>query len=294
MRKTVPILFGLGGFLLIAGLVAALWAPGVVEKTPLEVNSTTHLSGEAAKLNPSTGELETNPVLATSITKSDTKVSDDTVEAWTNSSCLVIDDGDVPDCVDGNDPRLITASTDVFATSRVTGLAVNDSKYLPADAVKHEGLVNKWPFDAKKKSYPYWDGTVGEALTARYDRTAKVDGLTAYVYKVTAQGVPIQIAEGVDGTYDSVKEIYVEPRSGAIVNQTDDQQRTLADGTLALDLQLAFTDEQVKTSVADTEDSLSTLNLITRTIPIVGIVGGLLLLMAGAVMMLRAGGSRRA
>ena len=141
------------------------------------MNSTTHLSGEAAKLNPSTGELETNPVLATSIAKSDTKVSDDTVEAWTNSSCLVIDDGDVPDCVDGNDPRLITASTDVFATSRVTGLAVNDSKYLPADAVKHEGLVNKWPFDAKKKSYPYWDGTVGEALTARYDRTAKVDGL---------------------------------------------------------------------------------------------------------------------
>ena len=61
MRKTIPVLFGLGGFLLIAGFVALLWAPGVVKKTPLDVNSTTHLSGQAEKLNVATGELEANP-----------------------------------------------------------------------------------------------------------------------------------------------------------------------------------------------------------------------------------------
>ena len=293
MRKSVPVLFGLGGFLLIAGLVAALWAPGVVKKTPLEVNSTTHLSGEAAKLNTATGELDSNPVLATSITKSDTKISDDKVIAFTNSSCLVIDEGDVSDCVDGDDPRLISASTDVFATDRVTGLAVNDGRYLPADAVKHEGLVNKWPFDAKKESYPYWDGVAGKALTARYDRTVKVDGMSAYVYKITAQGLPINIAEGVPGTYDSVKEIYVDPTTGAIVNQTDDQQRSLADGKLVLDLQLGFTDDQIKKSVSETEDSASSLNLITKTVPLVGIIGGLLLLIAGGVVLMRARAAQR-
>ena len=43
----------------------------------------------------------------------------------------------------------------------MSGLAVNDPKYLPADAEPHEGLVNKWPFEPKKKTYPYWDGTTG-------------------------------------------------------------------------------------------------------------------------------------
>ncbi|MEO5651388.1 MAG: DUF3068 domain-containing protein [Marmoricola sp.] len=294
MRKIVPVLFGLGGFLLVAGLVAALWAPGVVKKTPIEVNTTTHLGGQAAKLNVATGELVTNPVLATSVTKSDTKVSDDKVIAWTNTSCLVIDEDNVPDCVDGDDPRLISATTDVFATDRVTTLAVNDGKYLPADAVKHEGIVNKFPFDSKKKSYPYWDGTAGKPLTARYDRTAKLNGLPTFVYKVTAESLPIDIAEGVPGTYDDVKEIYVEPRTGSIVNQTDDQQRSLADGKLVLDLQLGFTDDQIKTSVADTQDAISSLSLITRTVPIVGIVGGLALLIAGGVLMMRSRGARRA
>ncbi len=73
-----------------------LWAPGVVKKTPLDVNSTTHLSGEAEKLNVATGELESNPVKATSVTKSDSKTSSDTVVAWTNTSCLLIDRDDCP------------------------------------------------------------------------------------------------------------------------------------------------------------------------------------------------------
>ncbi|MCW2867300.1 MAG: hypothetical protein JWR20_1488, partial [Marmoricola sp.] len=64
MRKFVPVLFGLGGFLLVAGLVAALWAPGTVEKTPLDVNSTTRLSGQAQKLNTASGQLESNAVKA--------------------------------------------------------------------------------------------------------------------------------------------------------------------------------------------------------------------------------------
>ncbi len=256
MRKIIPVLFGLGGFLLIAGLVALLWAPGVVKKTPLDVNTTSRLSGDVEKLNPGTGELESNPVKVTSITKSDSKVSDDKVVAWTNTSCVVIDKDDAPDCVDGSDKRLITASTDVFATDRKTALAGNKGKYLPADATDHEGLVNKWPFGAEKKTYPYWDGTVGRAVDAKYDRTVKLRGLETYVYQVKLQGEEIEIAKGVDGTYDDLKEIYVEPNTGSVVNQTDDQQRALANGNQVLDLQIAFTEAQVKKSVEEAKDGI--------------------------------------
>jgi hypothetical protein len=286
MRKSVPVLFALGGFLVVAGLVALIWAPGVVERTPIENDATTHLAGEAAKLDTATGELVPNKVKATSITKSDTKISDDKVVAFTNSSCLLVDTDNAPDCVDGKDKRLISASTDVFATDRTTALAVNSGKYLPDDAVDHHGLINKWPFDAEKKTYPYWDGTAGKAVDAVYDRTEKLDGLETYVYKVAVQKVPIDIAEGVKGTYDDLKEIYIEPKTGKIIHQTDDQQRALADGTQALDLQLAFTDDQVKKNVNDAEDSMGSLKLVTTTIPLVGLIGGALCLVGGTVLLL--------
>ena len=285
MRKMIPVLFGVGGFLLVAGLVCLLWAPGVVKKTPLDVNSTTHLSGEAEKLNVATGELESNPVKATSVTKSDSETSSDTVVAWTNTSCLLIDRDDAPDCVDGDDERLISADVDVFATDRVTGIAVNDSKYLPPDAVKHEGLVNKFPFDSEKKTYPYWDGTVGGAVDAKYERTTKVQGVEVYYYEVNTKGAPIDIADGVKGTYDDVKGIYVEPRTGAILNQTDDQQRYLESGDKVLDLQLAFTDAQQKTSASDAKDNLRLLNLVETIVPVVGIVGGLIVLGAAGFLL---------
>lgn len=287
MRKMIPVLFGLGAFLLIAGLVAAFYAPGLVKKTPLDVNTTTHLSGEAAKLNTSTGQLETNPIKAESITKTDSKASNDTVAVWTNVTCVVIVKDNPPSCVKGDDPRLLTASTDVFATSRTTALAVNKASSLPADAVDHEGLINKWPFDSAKKTYPYWDGTAGKAVDAKYTGTKTLDGVETYVYKVTIKDADIDIAKGVPGTYDDVKIIYVEPKTGAILNQVDDQQRYLANGSKVLDLKLAFTPEQVKTSAHEAKDNISQLNLILRTVPIVGIVGGIVVLLLGAMLMMR-------
>lgn len=297
MRKLIPVLFGLGGFLLVAGLVALLWAPGQAKRTPIDINSTTHLSGQAQKLNPASGSLESNKVKATSISKTDSKVSDDNVAAFTNSSCLVIDKNNAPDCVDGNDARLISASTDVFATDRKTALAVNKSKYLPADAVDHDGLINKWPFDAEKKTYPYWDGTAGKAVEAKYVRTVSLNGLETYLYQVDVKSAPIEIAKGVPGTYDDVKQLYIDPKTGAIIKQSEDQQRMLDNGDKVLDLQLAFTDAQVKANVDKANSDISSLNLITKWIPLIGIVGGLLCLVGGLLLLMNRSsesGARRA
>lgn len=290
MRKNLGIiLLGLSGFLLIVGLLAVIWAPGKVEKTPIDVNSTTRLTGEAGKLDTSTMELVRNPVQATSITKSDSEASTDDTAVFVNTSCVVVVDGeDVPDCVADDDPRLFTASTDVFATDRVSSLAVD--RELPEDAEPHEGIINKFPFDVEKKTYPYWDGVVGAAVDAVYDRTEDVQGLEAYVFKVEVEDAVIEVAEGVPGTYDDSKEIFVDPRTGSIVHQTDDQQRYLADGTQALDLQLAFTEEEQKESVAEAEDNISMLTLVTTTVPIVGLSAGVIALLAGILLI---AGSRR-
>ena len=112
MRKVIAgLLLGLGSFLIVAALTVVVWGSDAVKKTPLDTDSVTRLAGTADKLNPGTGEVESLDVKATSVTKADTELSDDEVIVFVNTVCLVIDEGDVPDCVDEGDDRLISAPT---------------------------------------------------------------------------------------------------------------------------------------------------------------------------------------
>lgn len=288
MRKIISgVLLFMGSLLLVAGLVSVFWAKDAARKTPLEVDTTTYLSGEAQKLNPATGEVEDLAVNVRSVTESDTTVSDEDVVVFVNSTCAVVDDGDVPGCVDADDPdgRLVSASTDVFATDRRTALAVNDEDYLPADAVPHEGLINKFPFDAERKDYPYWDGMLDRAVTAEYTGTETLLGVETYVYTVSVRDEPAEVVEGVDGRYSTEKTIWVEPTTGSIVNQTQSEVRTLESGDLLLDLDIAFTDEQVEASVTEADDSAGSLRLISVIVPVVGIIGGLALIGLGLLLL---------
>ncbi len=286
MRKIIGwVLLALGAFLLVVGLMAAVWAPNQVKRTPLDTDSTTRLAGTADKLNPASGEVESLDVKATSITKADSKRSDDDVIVFVNTLCLVIDEGDVPDCVDADDPegRLITASTDVFATDRSTAEAVN-GKYLPAGAEEKEGLINKWPFDAEKKDYPYWDGLLGAPVTAAYDSTETLDGLETYKYHVVVDEQSAEVIDGVQGVYSQDKYLWIDPVTGSIIKQTQQELRTLANGDVLLDLDLAFTDDQVADNVDAAEDSGGQIKLVTKTVPLIGFIGGALALLAGAYL----------
>jgi hypothetical protein len=282
-----------GAFLLMAAALGQFWAPGNAERTPLDVNTTTRLSGVAQKLNPATGQVEEFPVNATSVTKSDTNRSDGKVIAFVTTTCLVIDRGDVPDCVDAKDPqhRLVSASTDTFATDRHTAVAVDDKKYLAADAEPHQGLVNKFPFDVQKKTYPYWDGILDSTVPAKYDRTERLQGLTTYKFDVDVPSTPAEVLSGVQGLYTQRKSIWVEPRTGSIVKQTQDETRTLPNGDPLLTLNLEYQPDTVTKAVHDAGDKAGKLRLLTGVLPIVGLVGGLLLVIIGLWLLL--GGRRR-
>ncbi|KRF34327.1 hypothetical protein ASG94_16605 [Nocardioides sp. Soil805] len=267
------------------GLMASFWAPGQVKRTPLDTDSVTRLAGTADKLNPASGEVESLDVKATSITKADSKRSDDSVIVFVNTLCLVIDEGDVPDCVDADDPekRLITASTDVFATDRSTAEAVN-GEYLPAGAEEKEGLINKWPFDAEKKDYPYWDGLLGAPVDAVYDSTETLEGLETYKYHVVVDEQSAEVVDGVQGVYSQDKYLWIDPVTGSIIKQSQQELRTLENGDVLLDLDLAFTDEQVSDNVESAKDSGGTIKLVTSTVPLIGFIGGALALLAGAYL----------
>ncbi len=272
----------LGGLLLVAGVLAQIYAPDRLMKTPLDTETVTNLYGEA-ELADGTGGTDTFPVRAYSVTLADSEASTEDVILFNTSSCLVRDEGGIDGCVSADDPqdRLLSASTDTFATHRRTAEAVNDPDILPASAEAKEGLINKWPFDAEKKTYPYWDGTAGEAVDAVYDREEEQDGLTTYVYKVSISDVPVELSEGVSGVYNNEKEIFIDPTTGSIINQVDHQERIDDEGNPFLIVDLEFTPDQVSSNAEDAKTNTSRLNLVRNTVPIIGYAVGIPLLLIG-------------
>ena len=287
MRRSIgTVLFGLGGLLLAVAVLALVWAPGVVKKTPLDVDTTTLYEGQAAKLDPATGAFDTKAAYAIRHTKADSDKSDDNTVLMVETACAVFDTGGAKECVNGNDPDLITASVDIFAVDRVSALAV-DSKNLPPDAVQHEGLINKFPFDVEKKTYCLWDGDVGNCVDTDYKGTKTLFGLSTYEFSYTVKGVPIQIGEGIAGTYDNVVTVYVDPKTGSIVKSGQDQQQFLEDGTPVADVQLTQTDASVKDAVDEAKTAGTMLTMLLTVLPIIGFVGGAICLVGGFLLLRR-------
>jgi hypothetical protein len=286
---------GLGAFLLVAGGLSAWWADGQVKRTPVDVNSVTRLDGTADRIDTTNGGLDQFDVRATSFTKADSEASDDDVVVFVSNTCLVKDVPSTPDCGqrgtgDDADPNVINVSEPVvFATDRKTAMAVNDSEYLPSGTPETEGLVNKWPFDAQKQEYPVWDGLLEEAVTAEFQREEEVDGLDTYVYEYSVSDEPAEVLADTEGLYSQTKTYWIEPKTGTIIDQAQSEIRALEDGTtVLLDLDISFTDDQVASNVDDTESTVSSLDLLTSTVPRLGIwLGGPLLLIGLGLLILR-------
>ncbi|CAM3494221.1 DUF3068 domain-containing protein [Nocardioides zeicaulis] len=288
MRKGFGIgLSVLGGFLVTLAILAQFWAPGRLMKTPLDTDSLTLLDG-TAELSDGTGGTTSFPVKAFSVTRADSERSDSDVIVFQNSSCLVKDEGEIDECVSADDPqeRLVSASTDNFATNRRTAMAVDDPKYLPPSAEPKQGLVNKWPFEAEKKTYEYWDGYAGQPVDATYDRTESVDGLETYVYKIEVSDAPIELSDGIQGTYSVDREIWIDPTTGAIINQSEHQERVDDEGNPFLILDYGFTDDQVAGNADDAKSNAGALDLVTKTVPLVGWIVGIPALLIGIALQL--------
>lgn len=284
MKKVVPgwILVLLGAFLLTTALLMLLWAPAKAQRTPLDTDSNTYLSGTADKLNPATGEVETDlPIAVLSKTQVDHKKSDGSVVVFVNTTCANIDRDNPPPCLEEGDPRLITDSIDVFATDRHTAESVNDAKYLPADAEAHQGLVNKFPFNTEKQTYEFWDGLLRQAVPAEYVGTTEIDGLETYEFHILVNEQPANVVGDVPGLYSMDKTMWIDPVTGTIIDQEQHEVRQLEDGTTALDMSISFTDDTVAANVDSTKSNIDTLGLFKGWLPITVLIVGLLLLAAG-------------
>ena len=201
MRKTVGlVLLGLAGFLVTAALLALLWVPGQVKKTPLDVDTTTRLTGNAAVLPTGPGA----PVKAVSHSVADGAASDSEVVVFDTFSCVVQDpDGTAPDCVDDTDPdkRLVTAGTDRFAT---TGSPPWPSTTRSTSARRRAARRARQQVPVRRASRrPTRSGTASSAApSTRPSRARRTStGSPPTSSSVSLVDEPAEISNGVSGLY---------------------------------------------------------------------------------------------
>ena len=231
MRKIVSwILVGLGAFLLVTAIVASVWAPDQVKRAPIDTNSTTRLSGTAAVVP--TGDTNVD-VRAVSVTKSDSKKSDDDVAVYTNYTCLVLDNPG-PDCGvrgegDNADPNVISVGKpEAFATDRRTGVAINGRRVPPGGHPGDRGPGQQVPASTpRRRTTRSGTASCSDTVTATFEGTDTIDGLDVYEFNYSVVDEPAEIAKGVEGTYSMDKTMWIEPKTGQIIDQEQHDVRAV-------------------------------------------------------------------
>jgi hypothetical protein len=207
-----------------------------------------------------------------------------------------------------NEGALVTATTDRVAFDRSTSVAVNccGESLNGADA-KHEGIEYKFPFNAEKKTYQYFDTTIGQASDMVYKASEKVAGVDVYRYeqvieptKIAELEVPgtligrTEVSVPVDRFYSNLRRVWVEPSTGVIVKGQEEQLSTLRDDTgedvlTVTEATLTFNDETVAEQAKTAKDNARSLSLLRTIGPAALLLVGLVLFLLGLGLALRGG-----
>jgi hypothetical protein len=292
VRKALSfILIAVGVFFLVLAAGLAFYAPSRAEKTPLNLDIKLVSTGPATLLDAATGQAQQTTLMATRRVRTDSAASNSTVTVVQETVCIVKIVDNPPECVDAQDPqnRLVSFTTDRVAADRKSGESVNDPKYgenVNGDtSVKHVGLSYKWPFNAKKRSYKFYDPSSGQAPDARFVGTEKLAGLNLYKYQADINNIDLPVTPGIPGKYSDSRTVWVDPVTGVIVKGVEHQVRTLPDSTPVLDTTLTFDQNSINYQAKQAKDGRSKINLLTVWLPLLALVLGIVFLIAGVLVL---------
>jgi hypothetical protein len=213
--------------------------------------------------------------------------------------------------IDVSSGATVNISSEELALDRKTGAAAAwDGAWEDSgngeEAATFEGHSYKLPFNAEKKSYPFWDGSMGRVNDINYVATEQVSGLEAYKYEQALGPEKIDYdAESVrllrlffgggsgDVYYSMNRAIWIEPVTGQFLNVKQSvfiefrggngTNKTLLKGDFE------YTDATKASSASSASDNRDLLLLVSRTLPLSGGGGGLALLAGGIVLIVLGG-----
>ncbi|WP_372735391.1 DUF3068 domain-containing protein [Nocardioides sp.] len=304
MRRLLgPILVGIGAFLVVIGVLARFYAYPALAVAPIDQNSVTNLEAKGATiLDLSTFREVTTDMSVVNRTVGDVKASEDAgdnTRVWAATTSYRDQIGNIR-----------SRSAERYAFDAHTGEAINccgsfvETTEGERVEVKRSGLISKYPFGTEQKDYKFWDGTLGQAVTTKFVKESEIEGLKVYEFRYEVPTTTVSTREippsliGSDATeaivadvqYSTITTHWVEPTTGVVIDRVSETQNTLAvDGETVITTsggEFSYTDQQVKDNVEEYKGKATSLNLVHTTVPLVGLILGLLLI-AGGVLLTR-------
>ncbi|MFI5660556.1 DUF3068 domain-containing protein [Streptomyces sp. NPDC051684] len=311
MRRTASpfslVATGLGTFLLVlAGLLAWYVAPRA-ERTSIDVDVTTVFTGTGSYFD--TEKIKTVRDRKLTITR---QARGDVAESERSGNAVwdVATSVDTAKSLPASDPHdALQWTLERWVVDRRT----NEPQHCCGEQPTFSGEAYlKFPFHVEKRTYTWWDNTLGATVPLRFSGGTKVQGYEGYRFTGTVApartgsrlvpgrlvGQPKKSQVLAEEWYANHRvELVVDQRTGRVLYAAIGPRKTLRapgtskDAAVLLDSRkIAFTPATQRGQVALARDDNDRLTLIGTTLPLV--VGGLgvLLVAAGLVLVVRGRG----
>ncbi|GGF93547.1 hypothetical protein GCM10007304_04300 [Rhodococcoides trifolii] len=317
-RPIVPlVLVGLGVFLLVVAILMPTYMTGRLEKTPLDLEITTVSTGtgtvlNAASLTAGRAQIDQNvPLVSQRFVTTEEPSDSDTITVQAGSTLRRTDKQ--------GDTGLLTALVDRVSADRKTAMPVDPVGTIqaqgdkPAEEVPHTGLQYKFPFGAEQKTYPFFDTVARQSFDMNFVEETEINGLPVYHYTQTIAPVDLSTVVnlptnklalpadtwGVPGGsvpitmtrfYENTRNIYVEPKTGVIVKGEEAvhqyyARRAETPDVDVLNATIGFDDNSVDFQLGKAREGIDQISLISRTIPIIAAIVGLISLLVGLFLL---------
>jgi uncharacterized membrane protein len=312
MRRVVSILLlTLGVFAVVLGVLLRFYVHHALGVAPLDPASTTVAKGTGVTVF-YPGDLKQRTDATVTATRQvrgnlvapEVKVGGD-VALWHVGLVLEDEDGKLVNAVE---ERVCVDRRTAQSVAKCAEQSVNQD-----NNVRHTGLAYKFPFNTKKQDYPFFDVTLrGSTPSMHFDGEDVVNGLPVYRFvqtipatKIAEIDVPGDLVNGAAGTtvtagqfYRNVRTVWVEPYSGIIVKGQEEVRQTLRgpdgrDGQVLLAGTITFTQDTVQKQVTEAKKARSQLQVVYDTGPLALLVIGVVLILAGVLLLARRSGGHR-
>ncbi|NJP52270.1 DUF3068 domain-containing protein [Streptomyces sp. SBST2-5] len=308
MRRTASpfslVILGLGTFLLVLAPLLAWYVKPRAAVNPIDIDTTAVYTGRGSVFD--TEKIETVPDQRITVTQ---RVRGDVADSERSGNAVwdVVTSVDTDKTLPASDPHdALDLNVHRWVLDRKTTEPVHCCEEKPY--IQGEAYL-KFPFDVQKRSYRWWDNTLGNTVVLRYRGTEKVQGYTGYKFtgtvpptKTGTRLVPGSIVGQPDRPQVLAEEWYanhgvelvVDQATGRVIYAQTGPRRTLRapggtkDAAVLLDAEkIAFTTETQQEAVRQAKRDSGQLRLVGVTVPIGAAVAGFVLAVTGGVLVAR-------
>lgn len=313
MRRTASpfslVATGLGTFLLVLAGLLAWYVEPRAERTSIDIDATTVFTGTGSYFD--TEKIKTvrdRKLTITRQARGDVAASERSGRAVWDVATSV----DTAKTLPAADPHdSLQWTLERWVTDRKTNAAVHCCGEQPA--FSGEAYL-KFPFNVEKRTYTWWDNTLGATVPLRFSGVTKVQGYEGYRFTGTvaptrtgSRLVPGRIVGQPSKSQVLAEEWYanhgvelvVDQLTGRVLYAAIGPRKTLRapgtdkDAAVLLDSRkIAFTPDTQRDQVALAQDDNDRLTLIGTTLPLLAGGLGVLLVAAGLVLVVRGRGGR--